>query len=233
MANMMLDGGRKWQPHRNGTPSYFEAELTWLRLCHASCYAWGNWRNALWCYCWSYGSGLEGFKRKEEEAFLVGDGIKPKGLLNQAMASAGDDTRSMEKFQMLTTAQSGKWVLMMRLFQTLIDVIDSFDVGFQGASWLMNKSTLTLCVKFAIMTGIWFIKAQPLIGPQIFTDTAIYPPFLPTGAGKIALGLVIESGLHIKDFPVFMWICQTNRHQYGRSLYAKASCDHSWQYPIC
>lgn len=96
---------------------------------------------------WIADKSVSKFSRKENTAFVLGDGAgKPKGLLAYAMAATGDATRPWGTFQYVPTgaangfaARSGE----VGPADALVDLIFEVKAGYrQGAGFLTARKTL-------------------------------------------------------------------------------------------
>lgn len=82
----------------------------------------------------------EGFKKKEEEAFISGNGTnKPKGILTYNMSTDYDGTRTWDNLQMVKTGSATDITL-----NSLIKIKDSLNSEYKSnAKWYMNRNTYT------------------------------------------------------------------------------------------
>ncbi|UYY77788.1 phage major capsid protein [Sphingomonas sp. R1] len=84
------------------------------------------------------------FARKENQAFINGDGnLKPKGILQYAFASTADDTRAWGTFQYVATGTSGGFGSSTNGADKLLDLIFEVKAGYrQASSFLMARRTV-------------------------------------------------------------------------------------------
>lgn len=83
------------------------------------------------------------FARAEGVAFVTGDGInKPRGFLAGATSAAGDAVRAFGTLQIITSGAAGAFA-GSNPQDKLIDLVHALGAPYrQGASWVMNASTL-------------------------------------------------------------------------------------------
>jgi HK97 family phage major capsid protein len=98
------------------------------------------------------------FAKAEGAAFVNGDGInKPKGFLRSDVASTGDATRAFGTLQYVAAGAAGGFAAANPQ-DRLIELVHALRAPYrQGASWVMNASTLATIRKFKTSDGafIW------------------------------------------------------------------------------
>ncbi len=84
------------------------------------------------------------FSRKENQAFINGDGnLKPKGILQYGFASTADDTRAWGTFQYVATGTSAGFGSSTNGADKLLDLIFEVKAGYrQASSFLMARRTV-------------------------------------------------------------------------------------------
>lgn len=134
------------------------------------------------------------FAKAEGAAFVNGDGInKPKGFLRSAVASAGDATRPFGTLQYVAAGAAGGFA-SANPQDRLIELVHSLRAPYrQGASWVMNASTLATIRKFKTSDGafIWqpgLSAGQPdmLLGYPVVEAEDM--PDIAAGSLSIAFG---------------------------------------------
>lgn len=105
------------------------------------------------------------FAAAEGAAFVNGNGTnKPRGFLASATASTGDATRPFGTLQYLASGAAGAFAANPE--EKLIDLVQSLRAPYrQGASWVMNSSTLARIRKFKTSDGA-FLWAPSLAAGQ-------------------------------------------------------------------
>ena len=98
------------------------------------------------------------FAKAEGAAFVNGDGVnKPKGFLRSEVASTGDATRAFGTLQYVAAGAAGGFAAANPQ-DRLIELVHALRAPYrQGASWVMNASTLATIRKFKTSDGafIW------------------------------------------------------------------------------
>lgn len=98
------------------------------------------------------------FAKAKGAAFVNGDGInKPKGFLRSEVASTGDATRAFGTLQYVAAGAAGGFAAANPQ-DRLIELVHALRAPYrQGASWVMNASTLATIRKFKTSDGafIW------------------------------------------------------------------------------
>jgi HK97 family phage major capsid protein len=98
------------------------------------------------------------FAKAEGAAFVNGDGVhKPRGFLRSAVASTGDATRPFGTLQYVAAGAAGGFA-SANPQDRLIELVHALRAPYrQGASWVMNASTLATIRKFKTNEGafIW------------------------------------------------------------------------------
>ena len=107
---------------------------------------------------WLAGEIATEFAKAEGAAFVNGDGInKPKGFLRSDVASTGDATRAFGTLQYVAAGAAGGFA-SANPQDRLIELVHALRAPYrQGASWVMNASTLATIRKFKTSEGafIW------------------------------------------------------------------------------
>lgn len=105
------------------------------------------------------------FAAAEGSAFVNGNGTnKPKGFLASATASTSDATRPFGTLQYLASGAAGAFAANPE--EKLIDLVQSLRAPYrQGASWVMNSTTLARIRKFKTSDGA-FLWAPSLAAGQ-------------------------------------------------------------------
>ena len=97
------------------------------------------------------------FASAEGSAFVTGSGVdRPKGFLTQPVATTGDQTRAFGTLQYLASGAAGDFAANPQ--ERLIDLVQSLRAPYrQGASFVMNASTLARIRKFKTSDGafVW------------------------------------------------------------------------------
>ena len=106
------------------------------------------------------------FARAEGSAFVSGTGIgRPKGFLTYATAATDDSTRAFGTLQYVASGAAGAFAASNPQ-DKLIDLVHALRAPYrQGASWVMNASTLAKVRKMKDSQG------QFLWAPSLTTDT--------------------------------------------------------------
>lgn len=107
---------------------------------------------------WLAGEIATEFAKAEGAAFVNGDGInKPRGFLRSDVASTGDATRAFGTLQYVAAGAAGGFA-SANPQDRLIELVHALRAPYrQGASWVMNASTLATIRKFKTSEGafIW------------------------------------------------------------------------------
>ena len=134
------------------------------------------------------------FAKAEGAAFVNGDGVhKPKGFLRSAVASTGDATRPFGTLQYVAAGAAGGFA-SANPQDRLIELVHALRAPYrQGASWVMNASTLATIRKFKTSEGafIWqpgLSSGQPdmLLGYPVVEAEDM--PDIAAGSVSIAFG---------------------------------------------
>lgn len=143
---------------------------------------------------WLAGEVAAEFARAESEAFVTGDGVgKPKGFLRYPTGAAGDGARPFGVVQRVASGAAGAFAADTAV-DRLIDVVHALQTGYrQGASWVMNGSTLAALRKLKDADGVplWRAgladgQASTLLGYPVFEVDAM--PDIADGEPAIAFG---------------------------------------------
>ncbi|UUL82109.1 phage major capsid protein [Sphingomonas qomolangmaensis] len=102
---------------------------------------------------WLAGEIAMEFAKAEGSAFVNGDGVdKPRGFLTAATSAAGDATRAFGTIQHLASGAAGDFGANPG--ERLIDLVHALRSPYrQGASWVMNASTMARIRKFKTTDG--------------------------------------------------------------------------------
>ncbi|TXC72161.1 phage major capsid protein [Sphingomonas ginsenosidivorax] len=105
------------------------------------------------------------FAKAEGAAFVGGSGVgRPRGFLTQATAATGDAARPFGTLQYLASGAAGDFAANPQ--ERLIDLVQSLRGPYrQGASFVMNASTLARIRKFKTSDGA-FVWAPSLAAGQ-------------------------------------------------------------------
>ncbi len=114
---------------------------------------------------WLAGEIAMEFAKAEGAAFVGGSGVgRPKGFLTQATAATGDAARPFGTLQYLASGAAGDFAADPQ--ERLIDLVQSLRGPYrQGASFVMNASTLARIRKFKTSDGA-FVWAPSLAAGQ-------------------------------------------------------------------
>jgi len=133
------------------------------------------------------------FARAEGAAFVAGTGInQPKGFMAAPVSAADDAARAFGTLQYVGSGDADGLGDAIEL--SLIDLVHRMKAGYrQGASWVMNSSTLAEVRKLRTADGalLWqpgLVEGQPdrLLGYSIVEAEAM--PDIAAGACPIAFG---------------------------------------------
>ena len=134
------------------------------------------------------------FARAEGAAFVNGDGVnKPRGFLAAPVSAAGDGTRAFGTLQFLATGSDGAFPAS-EPEDRLVDLVQSLRAPYrQGASFVMNSSTLAVIRKMKTAEGAFLWQPGLAAGRP---DTLLgYPvvdaedmPDIAAGSFSIAFG---------------------------------------------
>ncbi len=93
---------------------------------------------------WLANKSYSKFSRKENNAFIVGNGVlKPRGLLDYTVATTADDTRAWGTFQYLYTGTSGGFGATTNGTDKILDTIFEVKAGYrQNARFLLARRTM-------------------------------------------------------------------------------------------
>lgn len=102
---------------------------------------------------WLAGEIAREFATAEGAAFVSGDGVnKPKGFLRQPTAATGDAARAFGTLQHVASGAAGDFGTNPE--ERLIDLVQALRAPYrQGASWVMNSSTLARIRKLKSSDG--------------------------------------------------------------------------------
>ncbi|WP_417616411.1 phage major capsid protein [Parasphingorhabdus sp.] len=91
------------------------------------------------------------FARAEGAAFVAGSGVnQPRGFLNAAVTDESDDVRAFGSLQYVASGSSGSFASE----DVLVDLVHTLRPAYrQGASFVMNSSTLAQIRKFKTADG--------------------------------------------------------------------------------
>jgi HK97 family phage major capsid protein len=109
---------------------------------------------------WLAGEIAEEFARAEGAAFVGGTGNnQPAGFLTAPVSANGDDARPFGTLQVIGTGAHGGFSAI-NPEDRLIDLVHSLKPGYrQGASFVMNSSTLAIIRKFKTADGAFLWQA--------------------------------------------------------------------------
>lgn len=142
---------------------------------------------------WLAGEIAHEFARAEGAAFVNGDGVnKPRGFLQQPVATTGDATRPFGTIQYLPSGAAGAFGSAPE--ERLIDLVQALRAPYrQGAVWVMNATTLARIRKFKTSDGafLWspgIAAGQPatLLGYPVVEAEDM--PDIGAGTTAIAFG---------------------------------------------
>ncbi len=134
------------------------------------------------------------FAKAEGTAFVNGDGInKPKGFLSYGTSNTSDATRTFGTLQYVASGAASDFIATNPQ-DKLIELVHTLRAPYrQGATWVMNSSTLAKVRKFKDSTGafIWqpgIVTGQPdaLLGYPVIESEDM--PDIAAGALSIAFG---------------------------------------------
>ena len=115
---------------------------------------------------WLAGEIAAEFAKAEGAAFVNGSGVnRPRGFLQAPTSSAGDATRAFGTLQYLASGAAGDFGSGAP--ERLIDLVQSLRAPYrQGATWVMNASTMARIRKFKTSDGqfLWqpsLVSGQP------------------------------------------------------------------------
>ncbi|MEY4575189.1 MAG: hypothetical protein RL251_1311, partial [Pseudomonadota bacterium] len=105
------------------------------------------------------------FAKAEGAAFVGGNGTnKPRGFLMSPTATTGDATRPFGTLQYLASGAAGAFVASNPQ-DKLVELVHSLRAPYrQGASWVMNASTLSTIRKFKTSDGAFIWQAGMTAG---------------------------------------------------------------------
>ena len=113
------------------------------------------------------------FARAEGAAFVAGSGVnRPKGFLTYPVSAAADAARAFGTLQALNSGAAGDFAANPQ--ERLVDLVQSLRAPYrQGASFLMNASTLARIRKFKTSDGafVW----QPSLSAEQPATLLGYP----------------------------------------------------------
>lgn len=106
------------------------------------------------------------FAENEAQAYLFGDGVKkPKGLFSQPTSADGDKTRTFGTYQLLTSTKAGGLGTNADASDKLLDMIYATKSTLrQGATWLMNSTTVSAVRKLKDGQGNYLWQPSSQIG---------------------------------------------------------------------
>lgn len=143
---------------------------------------------------WLAGEIATEFAKAEGAAFVNGDGVnKPKGFLRSEVASTGDATRAFGTLQYVASGAANGFA-SANPQDRLVELVHALRAPYrQGASWVMNASTLATIRKFKTSEGafIWqpgLAAGQPdmLLGYPVVEAEDM--PDIAAGSLSIAFG---------------------------------------------
>nr|WP_294809735.1 phage major capsid protein [uncultured Sphingomonas sp.] len=104
------------------------------------------------------------FAAAEGSAFVNGNGTnKPRGFLATATAATGDATRAFGTLQYVASGAAGAFAANPE--DKLIDLVQSLRAPYrQGASWVMNSTTLARIRKFKTVDGAFLWAPSLTVG---------------------------------------------------------------------
>jgi len=113
---------------------------------------------------WLAGEIATEFAKAEGAAFVSGNGTnRPKGFLTQAVAATGDATRAFGTLQYVASGAAGDFGSNPQ--ERLIDLVQALRAPYrQGASFVMNASTLARIRKFKTSDGAFVWQASLAAG---------------------------------------------------------------------
>ncbi len=164
---------------------------------------------------WLIARVAERFARRENTAFVSGDGIgQPRGFLSYATQAASDNNRAWGVLEHIVTGVDGGFSSSTGA-DVLIDLMHKLRAGYlPKASWLMPRSVANLVRKFKENTSnayIWQPGLQAgtpatLLGHQVVLAEDM--PAMATGSYSLAFGnfaegytIVDRIGFHILRDP--------------------------------
>jgi HK97 family phage major capsid protein len=105
------------------------------------------------------------FAKAEGSAFVNGNGTnKPKGFLTSPNATTGDATRPFGTLQYVASGAAGAFIASNPQ-DKLVELLHSLRTPYrQGASWVMNSSTLATIRKFKTTDGAFIWQAGLVAG---------------------------------------------------------------------
>jgi HK97 family phage major capsid protein len=128
------------------------------------------------------------FSRKENTAFVTGDGIgQPRGFLSYSTAATGDSSRSWGVIEHVATGSDGAFASSSSA-DVLIDLMHKLRVGYlPEATWLMSRSVADAVRKFKDSSSELYVW-QP--GLQAGTPSTLlgHPVLLAEDMPSIASG---------------------------------------------
>jgi HK97 family phage major capsid protein len=142
---------------------------------------------------WLAGEIAMEFAKAEGSAFVSGDGVnKPRGFLNGPTAATGDSVRAFGTIQHLASGAAGDFGANPQ--ERLIDLVQSLRGPYrQGASWVMNASTLARIRKMKTSDGAFLWSAGLAAGqPDLLLGYPVVEaedmPDIAAGSAAIAFG---------------------------------------------
>jgi HK97 family phage major capsid protein len=113
---------------------------------------------------WLAGEIATEFAKAEGSAFINGNGTnKPKGFLQSPNGTASDNTRAFGTLQYIASGAAGAFVTNPE--NKLIDLVHALRAPYrQGASWVMNASTLATIRKIKTADGAFIWQAGLALG---------------------------------------------------------------------
>jgi HK97 family phage major capsid protein len=108
---------------------------------------------------WLAGEIATEFAKAEGSAFINGNGTnKPKGFLQSLTGTASDTTRAFGTLQYIASGAVGAFAASPE--NKLVDLVHALRAPYrQGASWVMNASTLATIRKFKTADGAFIWQA--------------------------------------------------------------------------
>lgn len=137
----------------------------------------------------------QAFGAAEAAAFISGDGVtKPAGILLPTTAATADGTRADTSVEHVATGVSGDWAASNK-GDKLIDLVHKLSPQYrQGASWLMNTSTLASIRQFKTATTLDYLVRDGLNAgqPSTLLGYPVYEcadmPAIAAGSYSVAFG---------------------------------------------
>jgi HK97 family phage major capsid protein len=146
---------------------------------------------------WISNKAADKFARKENTAFISGDGVlQPRGLTDYATAETADDTRAWGVFQIVKTGTNGSFGATTNGSDKLLDLIFELKAAYRArANFLMARRTMAGARKLKDGQGNYAYGlglregalVETIFGFQVY-DGEDMPAFTTNGASAIAFG---------------------------------------------